>query len=224
MSAAHYFYRRCQELGLPLIIVTRHCAYGCPIPRAAFVTTADTGHCVATNILKTQENGIDELWRKVKCPLGHPGREKLPDRCTLDWFDNRFCGGNLAQETSGKKTQEDIDNKFGKKSQSLPDSISHMVTQVMMYDPLTLLAALPWYRERYFKVTPHVVKGTTHLIVGISRDNNGIRDKDGLQRCFASLFHRGIVNSLECSRVVVKAAQAMEKKKKEGSKDSHENS
>ena len=33
MDAAQFLYKRCQDLSVPLVIVTRHAAYGCPVPR-----------------------------------------------------------------------------------------------------------------------------------------------------------------------------------------------
>ena len=42
-EAAAYFYRRCQELCVPLVIVSRLAAYTCPVPRQIYDDLAQTG-------------------------------------------------------------------------------------------------------------------------------------------------------------------------------------
>ena len=43
MEDAEYLYRRCQELGVPLVILTRHSAYRCAMPRSVYDRMARTG-------------------------------------------------------------------------------------------------------------------------------------------------------------------------------------
>ena len=39
MKSAEFFYQRCQELGVQLIILTRHAAYKCPVRSLLLVFT-----------------------------------------------------------------------------------------------------------------------------------------------------------------------------------------
>ena len=36
VDGSNYFYCKCQELKVPMIIVSRHCAYSCPMPRSIY--------------------------------------------------------------------------------------------------------------------------------------------------------------------------------------------
>lgn len=44
-EASEYLYRRCQELKVPLVIVSRHAAMKCPMPRSIYDDMAQTGDC-----------------------------------------------------------------------------------------------------------------------------------------------------------------------------------
>lgn len=44
-EASDFFYRRCQEIRVPLIIVSRHAAMQCPMPRSIYDDMAQTGDC-----------------------------------------------------------------------------------------------------------------------------------------------------------------------------------
>ena len=54
MESATYLYRRCQELGVPLVILTRHSAYRCPMPRSVYDRMARTGNPIGIHLQKGQ--------------------------------------------------------------------------------------------------------------------------------------------------------------------------
>ena len=91
-EAAAYFYRRCQELRVPLIVVSRHAAYKCPMPRSIYDDMAKTNHPIGKRLRDSQQGSIEHLWSRAAAPEG-PGRLGLPMRCDKAWFCNTFCQG-----------------------------------------------------------------------------------------------------------------------------------
>lgn len=158
-ASSEYFYRRCQELGVPLVIVTRNAAYASPVPRQIFDVLAQTGNVVGWRLRNAQRDSIEALWRRAASPAGQEARMGLPDRCDRSWFKTTFCGGNEAVEKRGSE-----------------DTIWDMIKSFNMYDSLALLAAVPSLRETYFESTAHAYKGTCHQVIGIGKDSplNGI--------------------------------------------------
>ena len=88
--AAEFFYRRCQELGVPLVVVTRHVAYKCPMPRSIYDDMARTNHPVGRRLRDSQRASIELLWQRA-CAPDSAGRLGLPPRCDKDWFCDTFC-------------------------------------------------------------------------------------------------------------------------------------
>ena len=137
---------------------------------------ASSGHCVAKAVLKNQQDGIIGLWRRVCCSMDDPARERLPERCNREWFCNTFCGGRGMQREAS-------------------DSMWDLVLHFMMYDPLTLLAGVPHFRDLFFKPVVKEVNETKHLIIGRSKTETGIKNPQGLQSCIISLFMKGLHGS-----------------------------
>ena len=98
-EAAAYFYRRCQELRVPLIVVSRHAAYKCPMPRSIYDDMAKTNHPIGKRLRDSQQGSIEHLWSRAAAPEG-PGRLGLPMRCDKAWFCNTFCSGNGGDRTA----------------------------------------------------------------------------------------------------------------------------
>lgn len=165
MESAKYVYRRLQELKIPLVILTRFAAGACQVPRSFYDDLAATGHPVGVKLRKSQQASIEALWRRANLPAGDEGREKLPDRCTKEWFCNTFCGGKGKDRTGS-------------------DSIWDCIVSFNLYDPMTLVAAVPELRNRFFNpavVTVEVDKvKVEHLIIGVCPEVNGIKDAKAL--------------------------------------------
>ena len=98
-EASAFFYRRCQEILVPLIIVSRHAAYMCPMPRSIYDDMAATGHPIGKRLRDTQRASIEGLWKRASAPEG-PERIGLPARCDKAWFCNTFCSGNGKERSS----------------------------------------------------------------------------------------------------------------------------
>ena len=98
MEASAFFYRRCQEICVPLLIVSRHAAYKCPMPRSIYDDMAATGHPIGKRLRDTQRASIEGLWKRACAPEG-PDRIGLPARCDKSWFCNTFCSGNGGDRT-----------------------------------------------------------------------------------------------------------------------------
>ena len=90
-AAAEFFYRRCQELRVPLVVVTRVAAYACPVRRRIYDDLARTGSPVAWRLRATQRASIEALWRRACAPDGSQARRGLPARCDSTWFVKTFC-------------------------------------------------------------------------------------------------------------------------------------
>ena len=84
-ESAAFVYRRCQELGVPLIIVSREAAYCCPMPRSIYDDMAKTNHPIGKRLRDTQRDSIESLWKRACSPNG-PDRVGLPARCDKDWY------------------------------------------------------------------------------------------------------------------------------------------
>ena len=97
-EASEYLYRRCQEIGVPLIIVGRFAAYKCPMPRSIYDDMAATGHPIGKRLRDTQRASIEGLWKRACAPEG-PDRIGLPARCDKAWFCSTFCSGNGGNRT-----------------------------------------------------------------------------------------------------------------------------
>lgn len=74
LPSAHFVYRECQELGVPLVVLTRVAAYAAPVPAFIFDELATIGHPVALRLRATQERTITDLWRRASLPPDDPKR------------------------------------------------------------------------------------------------------------------------------------------------------
>lgn len=161
MDAAKYVYRRFQELGIPLVILTREAAYAAPVPRDLYDRMAATGHPVGVKLRKVQKDAIQDLWVRANMAADDPKRNKLPERCNREWFCNTFCAGN------GK----DRDGA---------NEIWDLIVCFQLYDPMTLIAAVPELAERFFEPVIVKVNGVDHKVIGVSKAVNGVKNVDGL--------------------------------------------
>jgi hypothetical protein len=173
MDSAKYVYRKLQEIGVPLVILTREAAYACKVPRKFYDDLADTGHPVGIKLRDSQKGSIESLWRRANMPAEDPDRGTLPARCNKEWFCDTFCKGQGKDRTGA-------------------DSIWDLVQSFNLYDPMTLIAAVPELRERFYDPVVVKVGETEHLIIGVNKAVHGVKDANALadymvQRCIDSL-------------------------------------
>jgi hypothetical protein len=172
--AASYLYKELQVMHVPMWVLCKEAAYAAPVSRAVYDELALTGHPVGIRLKEMQCASVSHLWKRVHMASDDPRREKLPAPCDAAWFLKTFCGG--------------ID-----KGLTASDEIWPEVVSFNMYDPLTLLVALPKYRHIYFD--PHMVsvRGVEHGIVGLSAQAHGIK----YPKAVASFIHSQMVEALD---------------------------
>ena len=68
-EASAYFYRRCQELGVKLNILSRHAAYRCPMPRSIYDKIASTSSPIGVRLRDCQQQAIEDLWKRTCLPV-----------------------------------------------------------------------------------------------------------------------------------------------------------
>ena len=78
------------------------------------------------------------------------------------------------------------------------DEVWDLVRSFNMYDAVALIAASPRLRREHFDPTVVAVGGVDHAVIGLSRDESGVRDVDGLRAFLTDGFLRGIRSPL-CS-------------------------
>jgi inosine-uridine nucleoside N-ribohydrolase len=136
--AADYVYRRIQELGIPLSVVTKEAAYAAAAPRGFYDRMAATGHPIGIYLQDQQEASLANLWAGIRG--GH-----LPPALTPKWFFQTFT--NLDPESPAGKAA------LARADSSPQDfhALWQQVSKLNLYDPLALLAATPGLGERLFR-------------------------------------------------------------------------
>lgn len=172
-AASEFFYRRCQELGVPLVVVSRWAAYAAKVPRSCYDELAALGSWVGCRLRNAQRASIESLWNRA-CASGNE-REGLPDRCDRAWFLKTFCGGDAAP------------------GRSRGDTIWDLLVGFMQYDTVATLAAVPRLRQRFFSpVTVNGQRATKHLVIGCSEQKPNVCDAAALGEFLKTGFVNGI--------------------------------
>ena len=139
-------------------ILSRHAAYAAPVNRAVYDQMASTKHVVARRLMKVQRESIEELWKRANA--SGSARRGLPDRCDPNWFRQTFLNG-------------------GGKGRTTNDEIWDLVHRFNMYDPLTLIFAVPhlaWlFFDPYSPSPPLVPSADPVRIVGFNSEQSGLR-------------------------------------------------
>jgi len=175
-DAAEFLYRQLQDLGIPITTVSRHAAVACKVERSVYDDMAATGHPIGIRLLEAQKKAIEELWRRACLPAGDEKRLGLPDRCDKSWFTNTFCAGQGADRGA-------------------EDSIWNLVKTFNLYDPTTLVAAIPNLREHFFAPFVVEVHGVEQLVIGVSAKSHNVHDAPAL----ATFLKDMLVESLKAS-------------------------
>ena len=173
LAAAEFLYRNLQLAGIPMVVLSRVAAAAAKVPRSIYDKMAATGHPVGIRLQKAQRFAIEELWRRANLPPEDPSR-LLPERCNKQWFCQTFCGG------------DGLDRQ-------LSDSIWDLVKTFQLYDPMTLIAAIPELSQRFYQPTIVEVRGTEHQLIGISKAKNGVKNPKKLSR----FLEKSLVESLK---------------------------
>jgi len=173
MYSAEYLYETLQEKKVTMWILTREAAYAARFPRSIYDEMAKTGHPVGIRLKEMQNTSIQNLWTRANMSVNSKLRE-LPPRCDKNWFCNTFCGGQC-------------------KNLNGNDDIWKYIESFILYDPMTLIAAIPKYRNVYFTPVEIKVKGTVHYLIGLSKQVHGIKYPDALR----GFIHSQIVEALD---------------------------
>jgi len=181
MEASRFLFICCQQLQVPLIVLSRHAAYACPVSRKIYDTMQMTNNPIAGRLRQAQRSSIENLWNRAKAPVGDASRMGLPPRCDVTWFQNSFCGGKT------------IDGS----------SCWPYIRTFNMYDPLALLVAVPALREQFFESKKKIIQGVPHLVIGVSKESNGVREPPALHRFMLNAFFQGITADLSTPEEIV---------------------
>lgn len=177
-KSARFLYKQLQDMQIPMSVITRHAATACKVPRAIYDQLAETGHPAGVRLRDAQKDAIQELWFRSNLPPGDARRFGLPDRCNRQWFLDTFTGGK------GRRLKATT-------------SIWRHVKTFNLYDPCTLVAAIPNLREQFF--APHVVEtfGVEHLIIGVSEEHHNVVNPSQLSR----FMQRMLIEQLKVSLI-----------------------
>lgn len=167
---AEFFYRRVQELGIQLIIVSRNVVYACPVPREVYDELAQSGSPIGWRLRNAQRSSIEGLWRRA-ASSDPETRMGLPARCDAKWFKKTFCGSN-----------PDVDDR------GQDDPIWDLVKSFNMYDSMALIAAISLMRDHLFAPFYHEYSGVRHMIIGASNEDIGTTPEQA-EDCVTFLNH-----------------------------------
>ncbi|KAJ1459125.1 hypothetical protein M885DRAFT_460395 [Pelagophyceae sp. CCMP2097] len=171
-ASAEYVYATVQALRIPLVVLSRHAAYTCPVPRRIYDDLAWTGHPVGLRLQQTQRDCIEGLWKRA-ASADLARRAGLPARCDKAWFVQTFC----SSAPEGLERSQD-------------DAVWDLITSFNMYDPLALIACVPELRHKFFACQTKRVQGVDHVIIGMSEEETGV--KPGMVEPLRDFIYRGL--------------------------------
>ncbi|MFA5358813.1 MAG: hypothetical protein WC310_03270 [Patescibacteria group bacterium] len=162
-ESAVFLYWRLQELKIPMIITTRDAAYACQFPLTVYDDMENTGNPIGDCLKGRQKPALQKLWQAACSAPESKIRGTLPVDRNRQWFVKVFCG--------------DVDPAIND-----GDDIWSYVQNFNLYDPINFVAAIPNLIDTFFDPTEVWVNGVRHLVIGVSSDNHGVRDIDGLRQ------------------------------------------
>lgn len=174
MLAAENFYRAAQKLSVPLLIISRHLAAACRLPRGLFDALEDHGGRLGQILANEQREAIESLWQQACAPPDDlKKRLGLPPRCDRNWFLKTFC--------NGKDVESDND-------------VWAAVESINVYNPLSLISALqPEFINKYLDATHMELYTAKHRLLGISAQSPGITDRSKMRRMLCQCILKGAV-------------------------------
>ena len=161
-DATLQLYNKLQNIAIPTVITTREAAYACKFPLSMNKMMADTGNPIGSCLKSRQESVLHYMWKAACSPAGSQTRGTIPIDRDRDWFIRVYCDG------LGPFADEDKD-------------IRPFLKTFNLYDPINLVAAIPVLRKRFFRPTEVKINSTTHLVIGVSAENHGVRDPQALR-------------------------------------------
>jgi len=163
LPSAEIFYMRAQSLSVPLLILSRHLAQSCRLPRALFDVLTENGGSLGKILGTEQRIAIEMLWLRATAPAEDlKARSGLPPRCDGKWFCKTFCNG---REINGV------------------DDVWPNIESINVYNPISLLAALrTGFLNDVLDSTPVELYSALHRIVGLSQAAPGIKDAPAVRR------------------------------------------
>lgn len=162
MPAALFLYQRLQEAGIPMVIVTREAAYAAKIPFSTYDRFEATESPIGISLSSRHKQFMQQMWEAACSPDGSKVRKSLPPDRDRGWFNKVFCGDEIPTEVTSA------------------DPVWKYVKNFSLYDPITVVAAVPELRVRMFD--PSIVKvcGTDHMVIGVSSQNHGVSNTSAL--------------------------------------------
>ncbi|KAL7547928.1 hypothetical protein ACHAWF_011192 [Thalassiosira exigua] len=183
MTSAHLFYKLAQALSVPMVILSRHVAKECCIPRNFFDVLGSHGGDVGKRIYENERTSLLNLWRCSCAPVGSAARGNLPERCDKQWFAQTFCAGTTAESE---------------------EEVWRSIEAVNLYSPIALLAALPGETVMsYFETMPFKVRSATHHVIGLTEEvppRNVTNPTELRSLVVQSLLSAALANASEFSR------------------------
>ena len=198
--AATFFTARCQALGVPMTVISRHLALACRLPRSVYDALGARGGPVGASVCDAQRASIEHLWRQVHLPAGHRDRQrKLADRCDATWFRDTFCGDDDALVDPPPSPSSPSTPRTPRRSRDAPplppasEDVWPYVSSFNVYTPLALLAAVPRIAAHFYDTRRYDVRGTTHDVVGSTQADPGARDVTELRLFLCRLIFKGVL-------------------------------
>lgn len=152
--SAREFYRLMQLHAVPMVVLTRHMAKCCRLPRALFDVLRAHGGPLGEILFEGQQEAMDLLYSQACTPPDDAVvRMGLPPRCDQSWFAQTFC--NNAQ----------IDD---------PDQVWGAIESLNVYAPMALLAVLPHAFVPQLDPFEIELFSARHQILGLSASSPGV--------------------------------------------------
>ena len=76
LQAAVSFYRRAQQLSVPLVVISRHLSHACRVPAELFDILATHGGQLGKTVRDEQRESFNMLWQRACAPSGEASRRK----------------------------------------------------------------------------------------------------------------------------------------------------
>jgi inosine-uridine nucleoside N-ribohydrolase len=163
--SADFVYRHVQELGVPLVVVTKEAAYRAAAPRSFYDGIAATGNPVGIHLRDQQFQSLKHLWEGIQ-------QGDLPPALTPAWFFGTFTDVD-PHSPEGRAALAAAKAHAGDF-----DGIWKQVSKFNLYDPLALLAATPGAADLLFAGEIPSGARSNVLVIGKTsiRDSALVRD------------------------------------------------
>lgn len=176
------FFALLQELGIPMVVVTRFAGCAASLGFDVYRAWGCTKHPVAQRLARSNQHSIQGLWERCHYQADDTRRKDLPARCNKEWFCDFFLVGKGMDR--GPR-----------------DSILDLCTHFSSFSSLQLMAAVSdLENSRLFSpivVTVRSKRGelVRHKVLGLSKDNHGINEPRELTRHLTNTLLTGFTGT-----------------------------